>query len=288
MQRSRGAHLFDFALLNQAQQLHLQFHGQFADFVEEQRAAIGGLHLAALGRKGSGERALGVAEEFRFHQVLGNGAAVDGDKRLVFAAAVLVDGARQQFLAGAGLAADEHRGIALRHAGSHFQHVQQHFRSPDDALESVLLVQADAQAAHFLDQFLMLHGAVHHQHQLFVIDRLGDVVVGSGLHGSHGGLHGAKCRNHHDGGLRILLANLLQQIQSGDAGHLQIGDDQRRSILLDAAQRFIAAGGGGGGIAGFLELQLGDAAQALVVIHHQYGLRFHSAFRDEPATGPRK
>ena len=286
-ERPGGAHLFDFALLNQAQQLHLEFHRQLADFVEKQRAAIGALHLAALGRKGAGERPLGVAEELRFHQVLGDGSAVNGYKRLVFAAAVVMDGARQQFLAGAGFAADQHRGIALRHAGGHFQHVEQHLRSTRDAFKSVLPIQAEAQAVHLLHQSAMLHGAVDHQHEFFVVDRLGDVVVGSGLHGGHGGLHGSKRGNHDHRRLRIQLANLLQQIHPGDAGHLQIGDQQRWNVLLHAPQRIIAVGGGGGGVASFLELQLGDAAKAFVVVHHKYGLRFHSAFRDQPATGPK-
>ena len=57
---------------------------------------------------GAGEGAAFVAEQLALQQRLGNGRAIDGDERLVGAVAVLVDGAGDQFLAGAGLAADEH------------------------------------------------------------------------------------------------------------------------------------------------------------------------------------
>ena len=66
-------------------------------------------------RDGAGERALLVAEHFAFQQAGGNGGAVELDEGGLPPRAQVVDGARQQFLAGAGFAVDQHRGIGGRH-----------------------------------------------------------------------------------------------------------------------------------------------------------------------------
>ena len=60
-----------------------------------------------LGR--AGERALLVAEQDRFHEIVRDRAAIDRDERLRPALAGAVDGARDQLLADAGLALDQHR-----------------------------------------------------------------------------------------------------------------------------------------------------------------------------------
>src|SRR5207245_3140616 len=63
---------------------------------------------------GVGEGALLVAEQLALEEGLGDGAAVHGDERLGGALRLHVDGARDQLLAGAGLAAEEHGGLVLR------------------------------------------------------------------------------------------------------------------------------------------------------------------------------
>lgn len=60
--------------------------------------------LAAAPR--AGERALVIAEEFAFQQGFGQRAAVQGHKGAVFAWSGLVQGMRQQLLAGAAFAMD--------------------------------------------------------------------------------------------------------------------------------------------------------------------------------------
>ena len=72
--------------------------------------------LPFLLRDGAGERAFLVAEQLAFEQIFGQGGAVDGDARLVRAAAGAMDGARHQFLAGPAFAEDQHRDVARRHA----------------------------------------------------------------------------------------------------------------------------------------------------------------------------
>ena len=71
--------------LQHAQQLDLQAHRHVADLVQHQRAAVGFLEQALVTARCAGERAFLVTEQFRLEQVLGHRAAVDRDKRLVFA-----------------------------------------------------------------------------------------------------------------------------------------------------------------------------------------------------------
>jgi hypothetical protein len=49
-----------------------------------------------------------VAKQFALEQRLGNRRAIHRDERFIRAVAVLVNRARHQFLAGAGLAANQH------------------------------------------------------------------------------------------------------------------------------------------------------------------------------------
>ena len=57
---------------------------------------------------GAGEGSFAVSEQLALDQVLGQGAAIDGHKRHVGPQALVVHGPRHQFLAGAGLAANQH------------------------------------------------------------------------------------------------------------------------------------------------------------------------------------
>ncbi len=68
--------------MQNAKEFHLHGKAGFADFVEEDGAAVGDFEQAAFVLIGAGERALNVAEEFAFEQRLWKCAAVDGDERL--------------------------------------------------------------------------------------------------------------------------------------------------------------------------------------------------------------
>ena len=111
LERVVVAHAADLAALEHAQQLGLHGSGQFADFVQEQRAAVGDLEQADPVIVGAGEGAFAVAEQLALDQVFGQRAAIDGDERHVASRALVVHGAGHQFLAGAGFAADQHGGV---------------------------------------------------------------------------------------------------------------------------------------------------------------------------------
>ena len=116
LKRRRAADPLEALLFERAQNLGLQRQRQIADLVEEQRAAMRHLELAELARRRAGERALLVAEQLGLEQGLGNRGAVDGDKRSVGARTERVQRAREQLLAGAALAFDQHGRVGRRRA----------------------------------------------------------------------------------------------------------------------------------------------------------------------------
>jgi hypothetical protein len=94
--------------LQDAQQLHLERGRRFADFIQENRAALRLLEQSPRVVDGAGERAAGVAKQLRLQKRLGQRATVDRHERPGRAAAVAMDGPRDQLLAGAAAADDQH------------------------------------------------------------------------------------------------------------------------------------------------------------------------------------
>ena len=88
-----------------------------------------------------GERALGVAEQLGFGQRLGNGRRVERHEALVRARAVVMDRARDQLLAGAGLALDQHGAVHRRDQLQGLEHLLHRGALADDVVEPVAIAK---------------------------------------------------------------------------------------------------------------------------------------------------
>ena len=110
-----AAHRREALLVERAQNFGLRLQAHVADFIQEQRAAVGLLELAFLVGGGAGKRAFAMAEQLALDQVFRNGGAVHLDEHLVLAQAVRVDGVGHQFFAGARFAIDQHAAVGGRH-----------------------------------------------------------------------------------------------------------------------------------------------------------------------------
>ena len=97
------------AVFQHAQQLGLQLHRQFADFVEKQGAVAGILEITGARSDGAGKGAFAVTEQGRLDQGRGNRCAIERQKGFLGARAEAVQASRHQFLAAAGFALDQHR-----------------------------------------------------------------------------------------------------------------------------------------------------------------------------------
>ena len=132
-------------LLEHAQQFHLQGGTHLTDFIEKNRSLGGQGKTSGLVRAGIGEGARLVAEQLGFEQRLGQGRAVDRDKRSPAARTQGMDGTRHHLLAGTGRTKDEHR---ARTGGDGRQHLEQplHERTAaDQVADPTLPVQLLAQ-----------------------------------------------------------------------------------------------------------------------------------------------
>ena len=86
-----------------------------------------------------------VTEELRLDQRFGQRRAADLDERLLAARRVVMDRVRDHFLAGAGLAADQHRRVRARHLRDLLVHLLNGRAVADDVAERVAIAQLAAQ-----------------------------------------------------------------------------------------------------------------------------------------------
>ena len=94
-----------------------------------------------------------MAEQDGFEQVLGDGAAIDGDERLAGPLALRVDGAGEDLLATAGRAGEQHRGVARRDLADEAAQRRHDRRVADDHV-----LEADRSGSG--GQFRSRHGSV--------------------------------------------------------------------------------------------------------------------------------
>ena len=142
----RAAEPLELLLLEHAQELGLERRRDVADLVEEERAAVRQLEAADLLRDRPGEGALLVAEQLALQQVERDGRAVELDEGAPAARAELVDRPRDQLLAGARLAQEQHRGIGRRHALDLLERPLQGPAGPDDLREPRVVARSIAVA----------------------------------------------------------------------------------------------------------------------------------------------
>ena len=102
------------ALLDRAQQARLQAEWHGADLVQEQRAAFRVAEHAGVVARRAGECARSVPKELALDDLGRQRGAIQRHERLIATIAQRVDGAREDLLAGAGFAGDEHRRLMIR------------------------------------------------------------------------------------------------------------------------------------------------------------------------------
>ena len=114
MDGARAAQPFEFVLLQNPQELGLQFERNIADLVKKQRASMGQLEAADALRNGAGEGALFMAEQFALQEPGRDGGAVDLDQGTLVAGAKMMNRASDQLFPRAGFALNQDRRIGRR------------------------------------------------------------------------------------------------------------------------------------------------------------------------------
>jgi hypothetical protein len=210
-----AAEALEAFFLEDAHEFDLGAEGHVADFVEEDGAAAGLFEAANAAGLGAGKGTAFMAEEFAFEEGFGDGGAVDGDEGGVGAVAVLVDGAGDEFLAGAGFAADEDVDGSGGDAADFLV---------DGLHGGALADEGGAGGAGFAEDDRLGHEAVAVGSAADEIEHWGDVegleqvVVSAELDGFDGGFGGAEGGNEDDGEARLGGVQLADQLESVETG----------------------------------------------------------------------
>ena len=174
-----------FAILQHAQQLDLRIERHFADFVEEDRAHVGGDELADMTVERAGEGAAFMTEQLRFDQVGRDGAAIDGHHRLLVARGSGMDSARDDILADAAFALDQHGHAGARRLGGDGEGGAELRRGADHILERQRGGDLLRQRAQFASGRPVGQRRVERGEQPFGRDRLRQIIGRAGAHRLH-------------------------------------------------------------------------------------------------------
>jgi len=200
--RACGAHAKEGAGFQRTQELHLDVRLQLADFVEQERTAVGQLDEPRLRGDGAGERALLVAEELRLEHLARQGATVDGDEGPRGPRRERVDRASHELLPRAALAQDEHRGVGRRDPLDDPENLLHLGTLGEDAAERLGARGVRAQRLVVPEELGLLRGLLDQDVELLDLHGLREVVIGAELHRLDGRGHLLEAR-HHDH-LRLL------------------------------------------------------------------------------------
>ena len=238
--RVRVADALELALLQHAQQLHLQRRAHRPDLVEEERPLVRLLEASLPIADRAGERAAHVAEQLRLEQRFRNRAAVERDEAVHAPRAVVMNRARDDLLAGAGLAGDEDRAVGRRDGLEQLKQPRHRAALADDAFEAIPLLELRAQVRVLGFQPPLLERRVERVQQLVDLKRLADEVRRAALDRFDGVLHRAVAGDDDRDDVGIARDGGFDDGRAVDAGQPQVGDDDVEGELGQAGQRGFA------------------------------------------------
>ena len=181
-----------------------------------------------------------------------------------------MDRAGDEFLAGTGFAADEHRGVALRDLADHAQHALQRIAGADDPFEVVGLLLLVAEVVELMAQPFQLERLVDLDLHLLDLERLLHVVEGAVLHRLDRGVDRSE-RGHQDERRgRMESLGRAQHLEPGRAAHLQVADDDVEVALVKLLDRGVAVAGLLDIVAGRRQRQREPAPECIMIVRDQY------------------
>ena len=183
----------------------------------------------------AGEAAFLVAEQLRFDQLARHRRAVQRDERPGVPRTALVQRARDQLLAGPGLAQD----ADARFAGGDAVHLRHH--APHGLARMYDLVLADAlpQLAILLFQAFQLEDVVDGEQQLVGGERLLQEIRRAQARGAHRHLDIGLPGDHHDRERDAQIAQFFEQCDAVLAGHHHVRQHHVERLRLHEFQRAV-------------------------------------------------
>ena len=149
-----------------------------------------------------------------------------------------MDGARDQLLAGAVLAVDQHAAVRRR---GHLDLLAQLAHREALAHHHVLPIDARAQRAVLGLEIALAQRVANDQHGLFERERLLDEIERAHLDRAHRGFDVAVAGDHHHLRIDLALAQPLQRHQTVDAGQPDVEHDDVEGRARDSIEALLAA-----------------------------------------------
>src|ERR1019366_10035519 len=221
--RAFAADALEVLILQKAQKLGLQGRRQVCYLVEENSPAVGRLEPPGLVLDRAGERAADVPEQLALQQFFRERGAIDDDERLALAPAPSMDLPGDNVLAGAALAGEQYSRVAGGGLAGSFEQV---LHREAARVEQRLLIDGAAQCAIFRLKDPDLQRAIDGVLNLLERERLGDIVVGAGLHRLDGIFNGRISSHQNYQALGCAPLDLAQQFQPAHLGHPGVGQNQ--------------------------------------------------------------
>ena len=182
---------------------------------------------------GAGERAAHVAEQLAVEQRADERAAVDRHERTARAPAGEVERARDQLLAGAALAGDQHGRVGLRDLVDRRAHLLHRRRVADHRAVREALGQLAVLAA----QLVLGERALDDEAQLVGRERLADVVARAELHAAHGGVDRRIRGDQQHRGRRLAGEQLRQDRHAVLIGQVDVAQHEIELLARDRGDR---------------------------------------------------
>jgi hypothetical protein len=262
-ERVLAADALERLLLERAQHLRLRLEAHVADLVQEERAAVGQLELAVATRQRSGEGALLVAEQLGLDQLFRDRGAVDLDERALAPHRLDVNGARDQLLAAAVLAVDQHAPVGGR-GGRDLLAKHAHRGALADDLGALL--EARAQRGVLALEARVLERAADRDQDLLERERLLDEVVRAQARRLHRGLDGAVAGDHDHNRLGPCPLDLGEGLEAVHPVHPDVEERDVRQLVGEEPERVGAAADRGHAVALVLQhIAEGRADRGFVV-----------------------
>ncbi len=226
----------DLSTFQHAQQFDLRRHGQIAHFVEKQRSAVCELKTPFTHSIRAGVEPFSWPKS-SLSKIPSDSAAQLSATNDDADAAVVVDGAGDQFLTRTILAQDQHGSRRWSRQTNARQHLVHRERIANHSFEPKLFIELPTQLKVRTLQPLPLGCLLNHRSQFFEIEWLGQIGDGTLLHRRHGCLDGTMTGHDNDFALGQFLAGVLQDVQPSVITQHQVGDDDVVFVLMDPRDR---------------------------------------------------
>jgi hypothetical protein len=197
---------------------------------------VGLFELTSLDIDRTGEGSPVMAEQFAFHQPLGNGCAVDADKRMGTAVAQVVNRLGNELFTGSGFAGDQDRAIRYGNLGKIVFQFQHGIGFADDGGTILVPIRRRGQTA---DKALVqLELGFNALFDVFQHHRQFEIVTGASLEGGDGKRLRTRPGEQENRQQGVMATNVVDEIQAVVILSIVAGDDDQVRLLgLNCFQR---------------------------------------------------